>query len=532
MMNRIINVTSGLLVLGICGCSQLLPQSSIDTTNHLGQSEPPTASIPDPVRLAPALPEPVPEKTEPTHTVVVNAVPIRELLFSLARDADLNLDIDSNVEGKVTLNAINQPLPAILDRIAEGNNLRYSIKNDVLRIQTDTPFIRNYRVDYLNLTRKSYGKVSVSTQISATGQGAGAESADSSGNNNSSTDVENSSDQAFWETLQTNIAAILGGKIETSTEEDQGHQDIVMNRGAGIIAVRATHRQHREIQAFIDEVLISSQRQVLIEATIAEVKLSDRFQAGIDWSLLQNDVGQSIEAFQTFTDITLFDRPSFNLTLTDTQNNGDVLQTTLSALESFGDVSVMSSPKVMAMNNQTALLKVVDNLVYFTVDVNIDSGSQDQNRLYTFESEIHTVPVGFVMSVTPYISESGQVTLNVRPTISRVIGQARDPNPAISDANIVNEIPIIQVREVESVLKVGSGDIAVIGGLMQDELAKNRSGIPILSRIPWLGSLFRYQDDRSDKTELVIFIKPVVVNQNRLASESDAYSRFQRESWR
>lgn len=514
-----------LLYLGlaslVCSC-KMFPQKKEMPAGHI-QNADIQGTIPRPAKVTPSLPIPTPEYKEAVHTVVVNDVPLRELLFSLARDADINLDIDSSLSGKVTLNAVSQPLPAILDRISENHDLRYELKHGILRVQQDLPFLRNYRVDYLNISRTSRANVSVSTQISATGQGAGNEaSAGGSANNNSETVVESVSEQNFWETLLKNIGSILGAS--TSAEGDNAN--IVLNRSAGILAVRATSRQHRDIQTFIDEVQTSSQRQVLIEATIAEVKLSDRYQAGIDWTRIENEIGSTLTVDQTVTDIALFDRPTFNVTLNDVDSSGNALQSTLSALETFGDVSVMSSPKVMTMNNQTALLKVVDNIVYFTVDVSIDGGTEGEGRLFTYETEIHTVPVGFVMSVTPYISDQGQVTLNVRPTISRVIGQARDPNPAIAEANVISEIPIIQVREVESVLKVSSGDIAVIGGLMQDQVAKNTSGIPFLSRMPILGSLFRYQDDQSDKTELVIFIKPHIISQASLETDMKSYTEF------
>jgi len=512
------------VVLLLTACQSTPSQQ---TNEAAGQSGPAAlankSDIPKPVRKATALPVPTPEVKESLHTVVVNDVPLRDLLFSLARDADLNLDLDGNTDGRVTLNAINQPLALILDRIAENNDLRYYIRDGILRIQKDLPFIRNYQIDYLNITRNSVASVSVSTQISATGKGAGSDEAGGGqGDNNSSTLVKNISEQNFWESLESNIVTILGAPADM-----QGaHPDIMVNRGAGIIGVRANSRKQKEVQALIDHIQTSSQRQVLIEATIAEVKLSDSYQAGIDWTKLSQEVGDSWAINQTLTDLALLDRPTFNFTVSRDDSNGDTMQGTLSALQTFGDVSVMSSPKIMAMNNQTALLKVVDNLVYFTVDVNIDEGDDTSGRLYTYESEIHTVPVGFVMGVTPFVSETGEVTLNVRPTISRVIGQQRDPNPALAEANVVSEVPVIQVREVESILKVNSGDVAVIGGLMQDEIANNSRGVPGLSKLPVLGPLFRYQDDNKTKTELVIFIKPVVVRHASLEKDFKGYQPF------
>ncbi|BFM05108.1 pilus (MSHA type) biogenesis protein MshL [Halioxenophilus aromaticivorans] len=525
MIKPVNAVGLGALCWLLTACQSIPPTQANSTTTEPAKT--PNAAIPQPVRGTPSLPIPAskPDISESIHTVVVSDVPLRELLFSLARDAKLDLDLDVAAKGLVTINAIRQPLSLILERIVASNDLRYSIKNSVLKIEKDTPFIRNYAVDYLNITRSAVGKVSVSTQISATGQGAGDTGGESgSGDNNSSTKVENISEHNFWLALENNIATVLG-----ATYEGETHPDIFLNRGAGLVGVRANSRKHREIQQLIDEIQNSSQRQVLIEATIAEVTLNDSFQAGIDWSQVSQDVGDAWSLSQNMTDISLFDRPSFNFTVNRDKSNGDSLQGTLSALETFGDVRVMSSPKIMAMNNQTALLKVVDNLVYFTVDVNIDEGDDNSGRLYTYESEIHTVPVGFVMGVTPFVSEAGEVTLNVRPTISRVIGQQRDPNPALAEANVVSEIPIIQVREVESILKVNSGDVAVIGGLMQDEKKKTSRGVPGISRIPYVGSLFKYQDDNKNKTELVIFIKPVVVRQASIDKDLRGFRKFYNE---
>jgi len=129
----------------------------------------------------------------------------------------------------------------------------------------------------------------------------------------------------------------------------------------------------------------------------------------------------------------------------------------------------------------------------------------------TYESHLETVPVGFVMSVTPQISDNDEVTLNVRPTITRVVGKVRDPNPALAAANVTSEVPVIQARELESIMRVNSGQIAVMGGLMQDSVDNAKDSLPVLGSIPVLGNLFSYRNENSTKTELVIFMRPVVV---------------------
>ena len=288
-----------------------------------------------------------------------------------------------------------------------------------------------------------------------------------------------------------------------------------------MIAVKATAKQHSQIQAFIDKVLDSVQRQVLIEATIAEVKLSDRYQAGIDWSLMTSNT----DTTQNLLGANLGSTPFFSFNIEDTVN-GNPLNVTLKALETFGDVKVLSSPKVMAINNQSALLKVVDNEVYFTTDVEAVPGSVNQNAFFTVDTDVNTVPVGFVMSVTPFIDSNEVVTLNVRPTISRIIDFVADPNPVLAEAGVTSEIPVIQVREIESVLKIENGDTAVIGGLMQDQIDKSTTGVPILSSIPLLGTLFSYRDDKYVKSELVIFILPVVTQDASLAGDLKDYRQY------
>jgi general secretion pathway protein D len=121
------------------------------------------------------------------------------------------------------------------------------------------------------------------------------------------------------------------------------------------------------------------------------------------------------------------------------------------------------------------------------------------------------VPVGFVMSVTPQISDADEVTLNVRPTITRIVDYVNDPNPALAAGNVVSRVPVIQARELESIMKVNSGQIAVMGGLMQDSVDNSKDGVPGLSSLPVVGNLFTYRNESSTKSELVIFMRPVVV---------------------
>lgn len=281
--------------------------------------------------------------------------------------------------------------------------------------------------------------------------------------------------------------------------------------------MRASARQHEKIQEFLDIVQTSAKRQVLIEATIIEVRLSEQYQQGINWTRLHGGLSlsqQQVGAATLPSGVAPGTSPGvFVLNYLNPTSRLGNLAATVQLLESFGKVKVLSSPKISVLNNQTALLKVVDNNVFFTIKVTpaVIGPNGSVTTPATYESRLETVPVGFVMSVTPQIAESDEVTLNVRPTITRIVGYVQDPNPALAAGNVVSKVPVIQARELESVMKVNSGQVAVMGGLMQDSVDNARDAVPGLSRIPLIGNLFSYRNESSSKTELVIFMRPVVV---------------------
>jgi general secretion pathway protein D len=301
------------------------------------------------------------------------------------------------------------------------------------------------------------------------------------------------------------------------------------------------------VQEFIDQVMGSAKKQVLIEATIVEVQLSDSYQAGIDWSRLNNNpatnsgfvFGQTLGSkgvnFNTTTGaFSSGDTNAFGATTSAGLVAGYInplssvgnIAASITLLEQFGNTKVLSSPKLMVLNNQTAVLKVVDNLVYFTVEVQQTQGNVNSNPFSTITTTPQTVPVGVVMSVTPQINDADKVNINVRPTISRVLSFVNDPNPQLAQAGTVSAIPQIQVREMESVLNVSSGNIAVLGGLMQDDVKNNTDAVPGLSKVPGVGEVFKGKNDATKKTELVIFLRPTVVPNASL--ESDELSAFKK----
>lgn len=545
------------------------------------------APIPKLVKSAPQLPVPKATTKAQTYSVVVNEVPVKEILFALARESKINVDIHPSIQGRATLNAVDQTLPAILERLAKQVDLTYKMDGNTLYIAPDSPVLRTYKVDYVNMSRDTKGFIGADGQISSASQSTGAggtvtNSAGNGANNSSRTSVESNSRNHLWESLIINIKELLAetdkevivsrygeagnnvrsnSKTNKSTATERNNADeqeakllkeereaarteyktlqaanVIANAETGVISVRATNRQHEKVQDFIDKVMGSAKKQVLIEATIVEVQLNDGFKAGIDWSRLGNSGSNSGFTFSQELNADGFSPGSIATRATGTGivagyfNPASALgniAASVNLLKQFGDTKVLSSPKLMVLNNQTAVLKVVDNLVYFTVQAQQSTiGGTVGGTLATITTTPNTVPVGVVMSVTPQINDAGAVNINVRPTISSLIRYVKDPNPDLAAINNQG-IPEIRTREMESLLQINSGSTAVLGGLMQDEITRNSDQVPGLSNIPGVGEAFKGRNESNRKTELVIFLRPTVITNASLESdELQSYKQY------
>jgi len=577
------------VVSGSCATGNLsnypqIPQSEGHITGTLG---PKAGEIPAPVKAIGYVPPPKPAEKPQTYSVVVNEVPAKELLFALARDTKQNIDISPDIQGLVTLNAVNETLPAILERISRQVDIRYKMEGDTLVVTPDTPYFKTYFVNYVNLARNTTSSNSVTGQISSAGTspgsstGAGAQSSGTSGSGNySSTNVTSTSNNNFWELLKENLRSLLSStSAQTSTAEEKAaraealrteHEervqeagavahagtgadklyatafggtapalpgdvkdDIVVNPVAGTVSVFATEKQHVLVQQYLDGVTEASRRQVLIEASVVDVTLSDQYQGGVDFSKMGNWViNQSLSTLSTAA-------PPFTTVAYNVAGSTNI-NATISLLEQFGKTRVLSSPKLMALNNQTALLKVVENVVYFSVTAvpAVLSTSSTTVTQQTFNTTAQTVPIGLVMTVTPQIDENGMVTLIVRPTITTAPTSVQDPNPAlvttqinsvtgtITRSQIPNLVPQVRTQEMESVLQVGSGQIVVLGGLMQDNVQRNSNAVPGLSKIPFIGELFNFRNNLVSKEELLVFLRPTVITNPSL--DSDQLKFFKR----
>ncbi|MDZ7748274.1 MAG: pilus (MSHA type) biogenesis protein MshL [Halofilum sp. (in: g-proteobacteria)] len=458
--------------------------------------------------------------------MAVDRVPVAELLFALARDADIDVDIVGEITGTVTLNAVDETLPRLLERIALQAPIRYELGPGHLEITHDAPYLQTYPVPYVNLARRAETSIETATRIGSTGFSAdGGAAAGARDGNNSSTVLTNESDNRFWRTLERNLRAILGAAVTGSGDAPGAERYVIANRETGYVTVRATRRQQRAVRAYIERVVASARRQVLIEATVVEVELAEAHEAGVDWRYLSSRAGGVDLLEQNLLGGALGQPPNVLARIADPDvGRGGAIQATIRALSTFGDVRVVSSPKIMALNNQMSVLKVVDNRVYFTLDVS-QVTDEGQTRT-TFETQVNTVPVGLVMTVTPYVGEGREVVLNVRPTVSRILGFVPDPNPEFAAAEVTSEVPEIQVREMESLLRVGSGRVAVIGGLMQDRVDETRRSVPGLGRLPLIGGLFSYRSREVEKTELIVFLRPTVITEPGLEADHARFGRY------
>lgn len=486
-----------------------------------------------------------------TYSVIVKDVDIRDLLFSLARDAKVNVDISPEIKGAVTINAVKQTLPQILERLSNNFDIAYEYINGGYRITPDKPVLRSYRIEYPNINRTSTSETRLNSLESAANAGA------------SRTEVLTSSKNEFWNTLIQNIKDILqetdkeviirrktsqnSQKLQktdsglnptpeiksktdsvdqpTSTQTDSTEikklyaSTVIANPEAGIMQVRGTFRQHVKVKEFLDLVLQSSRRQVLIEATVAEVQLSQKYEKGIDWKIFSN-IAAANAGFITFgsglkeaTGLKALNDGGLNtveLGYKNTSGRNDFLGS-LRLLEEFGNVKVLSSPKLSVLNNQTALLKVVDNYIYFTTGFTTTEATLTSNAKTTYSTNMISTPIGFVMSVTPFIGHDGMVQFNLRPSISRIIDFVKDPAPGLSGKTFNNLLPIVRSREIESIMRVADGNIAVLGGLMEDYISGELGGLPGITRMHGIGETLGNQNQERRKTELVIFIKPTII---------------------
>ncbi len=532
-------------------------------------------------------------KPMPLVSISVNqTVPLRDALFELAQQASYSIELDPRISGSIIFTARDSPFDTVVRRISEIAGLRYTFDSDVLRVELDTPYNKSYKIDYLSYIRTNTSSINNDITVVSGSDGA---------NTGSKFESSSESEADFWGELETNLSQLLGvragsGNLRTESDpqlvavdqnpvpvdpvvvqgengetivqvqppeatlqvtslptstgtsssgrdnDDEPVSSMAVNRQAGIVSVYATERQHEEVRNYMNLLRRSVTAQVLIEAKIMEVSLSDEFATGIDWNVVSQFGGELILGLNSAAGNGLGQgfgaRPTFDPAISNPNTNfalgyvGNDITAVMDAVSRFGTVRALASPRLTVLNNQSAVLNVARNQVYF--DLDIDITTTDNTIQTDIDSEIKNVPEGILINVLPSIDlDSRTVSMALRPTITRIDEFVDDPSVQfVTAANniqgVQSRVPVVIVQEMDSVVRMNSGQALLMGGLMQDRTASTHQGVPILSEIPLFGSLFRNHNDKVSKTELVIFIKATIIDDggNIHDLDRDLYRRF------
>jgi len=527
----------------------------------------------------------------PLVTVSVNqTVSLRDLMFELAHQADVDIELDPQIRGSIIFTAREKPFDQVIDRICEMSGLRYKYENEVLRVELDRPYVKTYMVDYIGSTRKSSGSISTAISLSS----AAGDTSDGGGGGSSSS-VSSSLAGDLWAELSDGLDQILTASdtyVSLATAADPVARPVnplsqpqpydpndpasvppplpgdprvaplppsrsptlnistppaeplvpnapatfAITKQSGMVTVFASDRQHKLVKKYLDEFRRRATTQILIEARVLQVDLADEFATGIDWS-------EIVRVTPTFEDTPSFKgsfaQPSLSPATTGIFNAvfkiGD-MQTAVQAISRFGTVRALSSPRVTVLNNQPAIVNVAKNNVYFDFDVQITQATVDLPAQITIDSEQKGIPEGVLMSVVPTANpDTGEILLTVRPSVSSIGSFIPDPTIPLSlafngldpSAAPPNQIPQVSVQEIDSVLRMQSGQTMVMGGLMRDSNSVEIQGVPVLSEIPFIGKAFSSHQDNVRKSELVIFMRAVIVpNSNVHDVDRKLYNTF------
>ncbi|SUI82811.1 pilus (MSHA type) biogenesis protein MshL [Shewanella baltica] len=490
---------------------------------------PPPATMPDAVQrelnsgallsgLTPAL------ETERRFDVSAHDVDAKVFFPSLVQGTPLSVAVHPDVQGTISLSLKGVTLSEAIQVVEDIYGYEVSREGRILRVfpagmRTET-FPLNYLYmerDGLSVTSVSSGRISDSNNSNSNSSNNNSNNSGSSNNNSNSSNGSNSSSNGssdssngtfirsrtktdFWGELKETLTAIIG-------DTGNGRQ-VVVTPQAGLVTIRAFPSELRQVRTFLNSAESHLQRQVILEAKIIEVTLSDGYQQGIQWENVLGHVGNTNVNFGTSKGPGLSDKITSAIGgVTSLSIKGSDFTTMINLLDTQGDVDVLSSPRVTASNNQKAVIKVGTD-EYFVTDVSSTTVA-GATPVTTPQVELTPFFSGIALDVTPQIDSDGNVLLHVHPSVIDVKEQTKDIK--VSDASL--ELPLAQseIRESDTVIRAASGDVVIIGGLMKSENTEVVSQVPLLGDIPFLGELFKNRSKQKKKTELIILLKPTVV---------------------
>ena len=470
---------------------------------------PPFIPPPQPVEPAPAetVPMPDPAKDKKLFSFRAENMDLKAALAIFARANKLNIVPDADVTGTVTLDIMDLPLERMMQALLEAHDFTWTMEEGLIRVRTTET--RMFVVDYLRLTREGKGASLVTLSSSSSvgggsgggggmggggaGGGGGGAGGASGGTSGSSMNLKLDNPIEFWKELEEQIQKLL---------TDAGKGRLAVNKTAGMIQVTDRPSALKQVDLFLRKLNDSVGLQVDIEAKLYDVTLNDQFQFGIDWEHVVTYMGGAMFFQGTPTVLEPIGGLPIKLSSLTAGFNNENTTIILTALQEQGELQVISQPRLRTLNNQTAIMKVGQDLPFWT---SFTETIASAGGLTTASGDFPTtITVGTVLSITPQISTNGWIALDISPAISSLVEIRESPSGLSSG-------PVLDIKQASTLVRVRDGETIVLGGLIQNSDAKSRRKIPIIADIPGLGRLFQGRFDTKQRKELVIFLTPTIV---------------------
>jgi MSHA biogenesis protein MshL len=450
---------------------------------------------------------------------VKDAMPVREFFSLLTADTDYSVVVHPDVKGSVSaLDLKNVTVQDVLDQIIEIYGYSITLDDGVYQIRPGGLQTRIFKLNYLNVTRSG----SSTMQVTASGISEGSQNRNSYGggqmanvnpvaggqggyNNNQNNQnsgratIQTETETDYWKDLETVIRSIIGSGSGPSIASLSGSESrsVIVSPQTGMILVRAFPKELKEVGEFIEASQAALQRQVVLEAKILEVELSEGFQSGINLQALGDRKVSAAYGSGTIEQSIVGTPLSLNLNFTDFTG-------VIKLLESQGNVQVISSPRILTLNNQKAIFKVGQESYYLTAANTTAYGQGTGGNVVNSNSNLEPFFSGIALDVTPQISEAGDIILHIHPILSEVKEEVK----RILD----NDFPLASsaTRESDTIARVRNGEVIVISGLMQTRSRGSTSGIPGVDEIPIISRPLEQNERTTVKTELVILLRAMV----------------------
>ncbi|WP_028116103.1 pilus (MSHA type) biogenesis protein MshL [Ferrimonas senticii] len=510
------------LTLGLAGC-QNLPSQHLQPNNSLGALQQAQQQVQQP-SAPPPLPLPVQQQlkhsnpalkpaSQPLIDVAANGIDAQLFFASLAENSRYNLAVHPGVSGSISLNLKRVTLTQVMETVQDLYGYDVRINGNVIQVYPIGLRSETIPVNYLMMQRNGLSLTSVNSGRISDDEDSNSNNSDSDDNgsgggysngsdSSNGTFIETRTETDFWTQLQLVLSQMVG--------TGPGRQVIVLPQ-AGLVTVKGAPAEIREVKDFLAQAETNLTRQVVLEARILEVRLSDGYQQGINWTDVSASAGNSgnIDINGSFSgNAGLGDVITGAIGgITGLTFKGEDFEAVINLLDTQGDVDTLSSPRVTAVNNQKAVIKVGTD-EYFVTGFSTTTVASD-NPVTTPDVELTPFFSGIALDVTPQISANGDVLLHVHPSVSEITEQEK----AVFGDDFSLPLAQSEIRESDTLVRARSGDVVVIGGLMKTSTSQVESKVPLLGDIPVVGELFTNRAQEEVKTELVILLRPTVVEQ-------------------